>query len=41
MEEGVKGYFEFIQLLRYQNLRGITDPETYLKNTLRWTVRNQ
>ena len=31
MEEGVKGYFEFIQLSRYQNLRGITDPETYLK----------
>ena len=31
MEEGVKGYFEFIQLERYQNLRGITDPETYLK----------
>lgn len=28
MEEGVKGYFEFIQLSRYQNLRGITDPET-------------
>ena len=31
MEEGVKGYFEFIQLARYQNLRGITDPEEYLK----------
>lgn len=31
MEEGVKGYFEFIQLSRYQNLRGITDPEEYLK----------
>lgn len=31
MEEGVKGYFEFIQLLRYQNLRGITDPEEYLE----------
>ena len=31
MEEGVKGYFEFIQLSRYLNLRGITDPETYLK----------
>lgn len=31
MEEGVKGYFDFIQLARYQNLRGITDPETYLK----------
>ena len=31
MEEGVAGYFEFIQLPRYQNLRGITDPETYLR----------
>lgn len=31
MEEGVKGYFEFIQLGRYQNLKGITDPRTYLE----------
>lgn len=31
MEEGVRGYFEFIQLGRYQNLRGITDPRTYLQ----------
>lgn len=31
MEEGVKGYFEFIQLARYQNLRGITDPQAYLE----------
>ena len=31
MEGGVKGYFEFLQLSRYQNLRGIRDPETYLK----------
>lgn len=31
MEEGVKGYFEFIQLARYQNLKGITDPLTYLE----------
>ena len=31
MEEGVKGYFEFIQLSRYQNLRGITDPKKYLE----------
>lgn len=31
MEEGVKGYFEFIQLQRYQNLKGITDPRTYLE----------
>lgn len=28
MDEGVRGYFEFIQLARYQNLRGITDPRT-------------
>lgn len=31
MEEGVKGYFEFIQLGRYQNLKGITDPRIYLE----------
>lgn len=31
MEEGVKGYFEFIQLARYQNLRDITDPQRYLE----------
>ena len=31
MEEGVKGYFEFIQLSRYRNLKGITDPKTYLE----------
>ena len=31
MEEGIKGYFEFIQSSRYQNLRGITDLEEYLK----------
>lgn len=31
MEEGIKGYFEFIQLDRYKNLKGITDPEEYLK----------
>lgn len=31
MEDGVKGYFEFIQLTRYQNLKGITDPKTYLE----------
>ena len=31
MEEGVKGYFEFIQLARYQNLQGITDPQEYLE----------
>lgn len=31
MDEGVKGYFEFIQLARYQNLKGITDPKAYLQ----------
>lgn len=31
IENGVKGYFEFLQLSRYHNLRGIRDPETYLK----------
>lgn len=31
MEEGIKGYFEFIQLARYANLKGITDPKTYLE----------
>lgn len=31
MEEGVQGYFEFIQLTRYQNLKGITDPRKYLE----------
>lgn len=31
MEEGINGYFEFIQLPRYQNLRGITDPKKYLE----------
>lgn len=35
MEECVKGYFEFIQLQRYQNLRGITDPKIYLQ-----TIKN-
>lgn len=31
MEEGIKGYFEFIQLDRYKNLKGITDPRKYLE----------
>ena len=35
MEEGVRGYFEFIQLARYHNLREITDPRTYLQ-----TIKN-
>ena len=35
MEDGIKGYFEFIQLTRYQNLKGITDPQEYLE-----TIKN-
>ena len=35
MENGVKGYFEFIQLSRYENLKGITDPRQYIE-----TIRN-
>lgn len=35
MEEGVRGYFEFIQATRYQNLKGITDPKEYLQ-----TIKN-
>ena len=31
MEEGIKGYFEFIKLPRYDKLKGVTSPETYLK----------
>lgn len=31
MEEGVKGYFEFIQLERYRNLQGIRNPQEYWK----------
>lgn len=29
-ELGVKGYFDFINTPRYANLKGVTDPETYL-----------
>ena len=32
MEQGVKGYFEFIQLKRYANLKGVTNPRQYLQN---------
>lgn len=32
MEAGVKGYFVFINKKRYANLKGVTDPETYVKN---------
>ena len=31
MEEGVKGYFEFIQKPRYKNLKDVTDPKKYLQ----------
>lgn len=31
VEEGIKGYFDFIQYPRYKNLRGITDPQKYLE----------
>lgn len=31
IEDGVKGYFEFLQLERYHNLKGITDPRKYLE----------
>ena len=31
MEDGVIGYFDFINNSRYWNLRGITDPRTYLE----------
>lgn len=31
MEDGVIGYFEFIQMPRYQNLKGIKDPAEYLE----------
>lgn len=32
MESGIKGYFDFINYSRYANLKGVTDPETYVKN---------
>lgn len=35
MEDGVKGYFEFIQLERYHNLRGITDPKEYFETIIK------
>ena len=31
MEDGVIGYFDFINTSRYSNLRGIADPRTYLE----------
>ena len=32
LDAGVKGYFEFINTPRYENLKNVTDPETYLNN---------
>lgn len=32
MEDGVKGYFNFINYSRYANLKGVTDPQTYVEN---------
>jgi N-acetylmuramoyl-L-alanine amidase len=32
MDAGVKGYFDFISAPRYANLKGVTDPQTYLEN---------
>lgn len=32
MESGVQGYFDFINVPAYANLRGVTDPRTYLEN---------
>lgn len=31
MEDGVKGYFDFINYSRYSNLKGVTDPEEYCR----------
>lgn len=32
MESGVQGYFDFINVPAYANLKGVTDPRTYLEN---------
>ena len=32
LDEGVKGYFEFINVSRYANLKGVSDPRKYLEN---------
>lgn len=32
MRAGVQGYFDFINNTKYSNLKGVTDPETYLQN---------
>lgn len=31
MESGVQGYFDFINVARYANLKGVTDPQEYLE----------
>ena len=31
MEDGVRGYFEFIDISRYRNLKGVVNPYEYLK----------
>lgn len=32
MEDGVKGYFDFINVSNYANLKGVADPQEYLEN---------
>lgn len=32
LEDGVEGYFQFIDTDNYKNLKGVTDPFTYLQN---------
>ena len=32
MEEGVNGYYEFVDTKRYANLKGVTDPSVYVHN---------
>lgn len=32
MEQGVIGYFDFINIVNYSNLKGVTNPQEYLEN---------
>ncbi len=32
MDNGVKGYFDFINIANYKSVKSVVDPETYLKN---------
>lgn len=32
MEDGVRGYFDFINISNYANLKGVSDPKKYLEN---------